>query len=45
MMIILIAMTLLALYANVQKARRAKIEKTTIVPVASATPAPTSPGR
>jgi len=39
MLIIVIALALVALYANVQKARRDKIEKVTIIPV-SATPAP-----
>lgn len=38
MLVIVIALALVALYANVQKARRDKIEKVTIVPV-SATPA------
>ena len=37
MAIIVIAMALLAIYANVQKARRGQIEKVTVVP---ATPAP-----
>ena len=39
MLVIVVALGLVALYANVQKARRDKIEKVTIVPV-SATPAP-----
>jgi hypothetical protein len=38
MLVIVLALALVALYANVQKARRDKIEKVTIVPV-SATPA------
>lgn len=40
MIIILIAMALVAIYANVQKARRTKIESVIITPVATATPAP-----
>jgi hypothetical protein len=43
MIIIVVAMALLAIYANVQKARRKEIEKVTIIPVAispSATPSP-----
>lgn len=43
MIIIVVAMALLAIYANVQKARRNEIEKVTIIPVAispSATPSP-----
>ena len=43
MIIIVVAMALLAIYANVQKARRDKIEKVTISPVPSATPVPSSP--
>jgi hypothetical protein len=39
MVVIIVALALVALYANVQKARRDKIEKVTIIPV-SATPAP-----
>jgi hypothetical protein len=45
MIIILVALALLAIYANVQKARRDKIEKTTIIPVPSATSPAASPGR
>jgi hypothetical protein len=41
MIIIVAAMALLAIYANVQKARRSEIEKVTIIPVA--TPPPASP--
>ena len=41
MIIIIVAMALLAIYANVQKARRSEIEKVTIIPVA--TPPPASP--
>jgi hypothetical protein len=40
MIIIVAAMALIAVYANVQKARRDKIEKVTIIPV-SPTPAAT----
>ena len=45
MIIVVVAMALLAIYANVQKARRNEIEKVTIIPTASATPAPSSPER
>jgi len=41
MIVVLVAMALVAVYANVQKARRAQIESVTIIPatpVASATP-------
>jgi hypothetical protein len=44
MIIIVAALALVALYANVQKARRDKIEKVTIIPVSeapSASPSPT----
>ena len=42
--LILLAMALLSLYANVQRARRASIETVTIVPAPATTPAPvTSP--
>jgi hypothetical protein len=44
MIIIVVALALVAVYANVQKARRDKIEKVTIIPVsatASASPSPT----
>jgi hypothetical protein len=44
MIIIVIALALVAVYANVQKARRDKIEKVTIVPISalpSASPRPT----
>ncbi|MEY2584669.1 MAG: hypothetical protein QOD80_695 [Verrucomicrobiota bacterium] len=37
MIIIVLALALVAVYANVQKARRDKIEKVTIIPI-SATP-------
>ena len=43
MIIIVMAMALLALYANVQKARRNEIEKVTIIPVSSPPPASPSP--
>jgi hypothetical protein len=43
MIVILIGLVLVALYANVQKVRRDKIEKVTITPVSSATPAAASP--
>ena len=47
--LILVAMALLALYANVQKARREKIETVTIAPApqasasVAASPEPTTP--
>jgi hypothetical protein len=44
MIIIVLAMALLAIYANVQKARRDKLEQVTITPVSgvpSASPTPT----
>ena len=41
MIIIVVAMALLAIYANVQKARRSQIEKVTIIPIA--TPPPATP--
>jgi len=41
MAIVLVAMALLALYANVQKWRRNQIEKVIVTPVATATPSPT----
>ena len=44
MIIIVAAMALLAIYANVQKSRRNAIEKVTIVPVATPPPASPSPG-
>ena len=43
MFVIVIAVALVAIYANVQKARRDKIEKVTIIPISespTATPAP-----
>ena len=42
MIIIVVAMALLAIYANVQKARRDKIEQVTITPVSTpaASPSP-----
>lgn len=45
MIIILVALALLAIYANAQRARRDKIEKTTIIPAPSATTPAASPGR
>ena len=41
MIIIVVAMALLAIYANVQKSRRNEIEKVRIIPIA--TPPPASP--
>jgi hypothetical protein len=43
MIIIVVAMALLAVYANVQKGRRKEIEKVTIIPVATPPPASPSP--
>jgi hypothetical protein len=40
MLIIVIGVALVAIYANIQKARRDKIEKVTIIPLLSGTPAP-----
>jgi hypothetical protein len=40
MIIIVVAMALLAIYANVQKARRQKIEQVTIIPVSTTSPSP-----
>ena len=42
-MIILLAFALIALYANVQKFRREKIETVTTTLLATPTPAPASP--
>ena len=39
MLIIVAGLALVAIYANIQKARRDKIEKVTIIPVSSGTPA------
>jgi hypothetical protein len=41
MLVIVVALALVAIYANVQKARRDKIEKVTIIPV-SGTPSPSA---
>jgi hypothetical protein len=43
MIIIVVAMALLAIYANVQKSRRNQIEKVTIIPIATPPPASPSP--
>ena len=43
MIIIVIAIALVAVYANVQKARRDKIESVTIIPAPTTTPAVPSP--
>jgi hypothetical protein len=40
MVIIVIAIALVAVYANIQKARRDKIESVTIIPAATMTPSP-----
>jgi hypothetical protein len=41
MAIILIALALIAVYANVQKFRRDKVETVTVTPVAPPAPSPT----
>ena len=41
--IVLLAFALVALYANVQKVRRNKIETVTVLPVATPTPSPAVP--
>jgi hypothetical protein len=43
MMIIVAGLALIAIYANVQKARRDKIEKVTIVPISETPTASPSP--
>jgi hypothetical protein len=43
MIIIFIAIALVAVYANIQKARRDKIENVTIIPAATTTPAAPAP--
>ena len=43
MIIIVVAMALLAVYANVQKARRNDIEKVTIIPVTASPTASPNP--
>jgi hypothetical protein len=43
MVVILIGLALVAIYANVQKARRDKIERVIITPASSALPAAASP--
>jgi uncharacterized membrane protein len=45
MIAIVIGVALVALYANVQKARRDKIEQVIVTPVSTATPPAASPGR
>jgi hypothetical protein len=44
MIVIFLGVALVAVYANVQKARHDKIEKVTITPAPSATPVQASPG-
>jgi hypothetical protein len=44
MIIIVAGLALIALYANVQKARRDKIEQVTIIPASTAAPTSSSPG-
>ena len=43
MLIIVIAAALVAIYANVQKARRDKVEKVTIIPISESPTASPSP--
>jgi hypothetical protein len=43
MLVIVIAAALVAIYANVQKARRDKIEKVTIIPISESPTASPSP--
>jgi hypothetical protein len=40
MITIVIALALVAIYANIQKARRNKIEQVIVTPVSTATPSP-----
>jgi hypothetical protein len=44
MLVIVVAVALVAVYANVQKARRDKIEKVTIIPISESPTASPSPG-
>jgi hypothetical protein len=43
MLIIIVAVALVAVYANVQKARRDKIEKVTIIPISESPTTSPSP--
>jgi hypothetical protein len=43
MVVIVVALALIAIYANIQKARRGKIEKVIIVPVSPSPAASASP--
>ena len=45
MIVIFIGLVFVAVYANVQKVRRDKIEQVIVTPVSTATPAAVSPGR
>ena len=45
MVAIVIGVALVALYANIQKVRRDKIEQVIVTPVSTATPAAASPAR
>jgi hypothetical protein len=45
MIVIVSGIALVAIYANIQKARRNKIEQVIVTPVSTATPAASSPGR
>ena len=44
MLVIVLAAALVAVYANVQKARRDKIEKVTIIPISESPTPSSSPG-
>ena len=44
MLVIFLGLALVAIYANIQKARREKIERVIVTPVSTVTPAP-SPAR
>jgi hypothetical protein len=45
MIVILIGLASVAIYANIQRVRRDKVERVTVTPVSTATPAAASPGR
>jgi len=45
MIVIFLGLALVAIYANVQKVRRDRIEEVIVTPVSTATPAAASPGR
>jgi hypothetical protein len=45
MVIIVVGLALVAIYANVQRYREQRIERVTIIPFSTATPAAAAPGR